>query len=540
MKMKNDTNKTGLLARYAFAGAFALVVLGSTALVPVQAHAGFFDDLVDFLDPTQHFDDGLPLLPIPSFGSDGDSTVNNITDSYNNVNSNNTINSNVGSTGSSVNGNDYNDDNDSNDDWDDDDNDNDNGGYDRLSVSCYPTRTSIEEGDRVEWWASVYGGNGNYDYDWDGTDNLSGSGSSVSKRYTNEGTKRAQLRVRSGNQTITRSCDGSVYVDGDGYDNGDDYDNYDDDLSVSCSPNVVNTGTNRTVVWTAYVSGGNGGYRYDWDGTDGLSGSSRTATESYSRTGTKSAEVTVRSNNDSVTRRCSQDVRVTNGYDVSYGGGSLTGSCVASSFSPRVGQTVTWASEAAGGNAGYSYIWSGDGVSGSGAIASAAYSTPGTKTATVTIISGGESITRLCSTTVTSGAVVSTGGTGNGGDLDVACFANKEDAGADEPVIWTGAVAGGTGTYRYDWNGSEGLEGSGPSVMRTYREGGVKFATLTVRSGNETVTAACGNVVDIGGFGLAAASLFAFGNLPFGFLAILIIMILLGMIVYLLYNKSKV
>lgn len=80
---------------------------------------------------------------------------------------------------------------------------------------------------------------------------------------------------------------------------------------------------------------------------------------------------------------------------------TLTGSCSASPNPVVTNQLVTWSTTRSGGTGSYTYSWSGtDGLSGSTQDVSKAYSTTGTKNATVVITSGNQSITRNCSVTV--------------------------------------------------------------------------------------------------------------------------------------------
>jgi hypothetical protein len=64
---------------------------------------------------------------------------------------------------------------------------------------------------------------------------------------------------------------------------------------VTCSPNLNSVITGNLVTWTASTTGGTGSYTYSWSGTDGLTGTSRTASKNYSTVGYKNAQVTVTS-----------------------------------------------------------------------------------------------------------------------------------------------------------------------------------------------------------------------------------------------------
>lgn len=89
------------------------------------------------------------------------------------------------------------------------------------------------------------------------------------------------------------------------------------------------------------------------------------------------------------------------GWDSYNNYSSLNGSCSAGVSNTSVGGLVTWTASATGGNGFYTYYWSGDeGLSSSGQTAPKTYSYGGTKNATLTITSGGQSITRTCSVNV--------------------------------------------------------------------------------------------------------------------------------------------
>jgi len=83
---------------------------------------------------------------------------------------------------------------------------------------------------------------------------------------------------------------------------------------------------------------------------------------------------------------------------------TLDGSCYVSASNVSAGSVITWSATATGGNGSYSYYWSGDdSLSGTGSSISRIYNYSGTKNASVTITSNGQSITRSCSTYVGSG-----------------------------------------------------------------------------------------------------------------------------------------
>ncbi|MEO8637999.1 MAG: hypothetical protein ABI430_03820 [Candidatus Taylorbacteria bacterium] len=64
-----------------------------------------------------------------------------------------------------------------------------------LRLGCTVDDDSVRVGDRVTRRVEISGGNSPYEIDWSGTDNLNGSGRTISKTYSSRGTKRAEVRV---------------------------------------------------------------------------------------------------------------------------------------------------------------------------------------------------------------------------------------------------------------------------------------------------------------------------------------------------------
>lgn len=365
--------------------------------------------------------------------------------------------------------------------------------------------------------------------------------------------------------------------------NGGNGGGYDDDwtrpLDASCSPSTTVADTDERVTWYGYGYGGTGSYTYEWDGDEGLDGTGSSQTIRYDREGSKSAEITVRSGGKSITKRCTQEVRVyeDDDYDRDYDDdrydhdrdydyyGPLAVSCSVNTTFAQAGTVVTWSAYVSGGNGYYSYRWDGtDGLRGSGSSVSYLYGDAGQKRAEVRVTSGGRSVTRSCSNTVTVGVPVSQVQPvpvyGQGGTIQAACFADRVSAGAGSTINWAVEASGGNGVYTYTWSGSDGLSGYGQYVSKTYNSSGSKTAYVTVTSGAESKSISCGNSVAIGGYyggsngggnggkeivkpasaGLFAAALFSLSNVPWGWVAVLVILVLFTMVMYLLFNKSKI
>jgi hypothetical protein len=359
--------------------------------------------------------------------------------------------------------------------------------YAPVYVSCYPTSSSVNTGNAVTWTSSVSGGNGVYSYSWSGTDGLTGSSASVAMPYYSSGIKTASVTVYSNGQSQTAYCSGSVNV----------YNNYPttvyyppttyySSLSVSCNANSASIPTGTSVTWSAYASGGNGVYSYSWNGTDGLIGYGQSLFYYYANPGIKTASVTVSSNGQSITQSCNNTVSVGN-YQTSYQNGYQTG-----------------------------------------------YTVP---------------------TTVV--------GSSNNNSLDIGCYADPATASINQPITWNTEVTGGVAPYTYSWTGSDGLTGSQSSVIKYYDNSGSKNAIVSVTSANGlTGTKACTNAVTVRTAGnyyapasatpvqaqpaaaptnvLPAAALFSLGNIPWGWVAVLIILVLFGTVVVVLLNSPKI
>lgn len=353
----------------------------------------------------------------------------------------------------------------------------------QLGASCYSTPTTANVGSTITWGASAYGGNGNYYISWSGSEGLSGYGTSILKSYSNAGSKYASITVTSGNQTITRNCSNVTIYDNYYYDNNYNYNynynynNYYSPLSISCYANTTSVPIDSNVYWTANVSGGNGYYSYSWSGSDWISGSGRTTNVSYRTPGTKTASVTVYSGNQTVTQTCYNSVYV--------------------------------------GNTNYNYNYNNQYY-------------------------------------------------GNNNNIQVACYPDRLSARIGAPVTWSAEATGATGNFTYSWSGSESLTGNMQSIVKIYDSRGTKNATVTVTSSNgQTASQICGNSVTItnassnGGSntnttirqnttnnqtenGLSAASLFSLKNVPWGWVAVLVILILFATVLYLLFNRNKI
>lgn len=170
-----------------------------------------------------------------------------------------------------------------------------------LDGSCYISPSNVSVNQDITFTANATGGTGNYSYSWNGSDGISSGSRTFTGRFSNPGYKTATVVITSGNQSISRSC--SVSVD-------QNY-NYYNNMNAYCIANPTSANVGQTIVWTAYVTGGNSSYyTYSWYGTDGLSyGNANSIQKSYQTAGYKTATVTVYGNNNqSVSATCSTNI----------------------------------------------------------------------------------------------------------------------------------------------------------------------------------------------------------------------------------------
>lgn len=64
-------------------------------------------------------------------------------------------------------------------------------------------------------------------------------------------------------------------------------------VAVSCTPSPSSGVTNEPITWTAQVFNHDGPFTYEWQGSDGLTGTAASVVKSYANTGTKTARVKV-------------------------------------------------------------------------------------------------------------------------------------------------------------------------------------------------------------------------------------------------------
>ncbi len=330
--------------------------------------------------------------------------------------------------------------------------------YVRLSGVCTGSPRTVKVGETVSWTTNVTasGASGGVSYEWSG--DASGSSSHVNETYNTPGTKTATVRISYGGEEIVKNCSVTVR------DNPD--------LSVYCIANPGTVYEDETVNFTAYATGGTGSYSYSWSGA--VSGNSRTVSDEFDTPRTETAHVTVTSGGKTASANCSVNVR----EKVN----SLSGTCTVSPYSVEKGETVTWRASASGGNGSYEYSWSGD-VSGDGREVSKSFNSTGTKRGTVTITSGGKSITRTCS------VVIENDNNDNDSDLNGYCYGTPENPDKGEKVKWYAVAHGGDGDYEYRWSGD--VSGTSRTETEEYNSTGTKRAKVRIESDGDTIYEEC-------------------------------------------------
>lgn len=150
-------------------------------------------------------------------------------------------------------------------------------------------------------------------------------------------------------------------------------------VTVAATPNPALLGTG--VVWTTEVRNALGPITYEWTGTDNLSRfitktqTSDELSRSYQLTGTKNANVSI--TNNGRTAICTQSIPVVR---------PMNATCSPDVTETEAGNIVNWTATVTGGQAPFTYAWSGtDNLSGTRISVAKQYNTAGTKVAQVVV-----------------------------------------------------------------------------------------------------------------------------------------------------------
>ncbi len=166
--------------------------------------------------------------------------------------------------------------------------------------------------------------------------------------------------------------------------------------------------------------------------------------------------------------------------------GQLSASFTSSPPSPLVGQAVTFTGSATGGTPGYSFSWTfGDGASGTGQVATHAYSAANTYQVTLTARdSVGGTHTTTQSITVFNQPPPP-------GVLSADFTYSPSSPLAGQPTTFTGTASGGTPPYNFAWDFGDSSSATGSTVQHSYSSSGIFTVTLTVtdNTSNESTIA---------------------------------------------------
>lgn len=276
-----------------------------------------------------------------------------------------------------------------------------------LSVSCEVDRQQRDINTNVTWTAYVWGGgpsNHSYTYTWSGDGNLTGSKKTVTKKYTSEGSKSAQVKVQNGTREETVTCNNTVNVTV-------------PPLAGTCQVSVAvrdrGDENDVDVTWKATSAGGVGTSTYSWSGSNGLIGTSSSITKNYVTAGEKIGTVHITSGSRSLNLECKMTVR---GYMLNASTTSpLIGGCSISPGNFSTSTDVTWRALAGGGSGATAttttFLWDGDnGLDGTTRNVTKKYSSLGIKTGEVRIERGEQDFTATCQINVVEQPVRGGGG----------------------------------------------------------------------------------------------------------------------------------
>ena len=401
-----------------------------------------------------------------------------------------------------------------------------------LQGACDGVPSAVQVGEEVLWTATqtstMKPSEGHYEWTWSGTNGLTGAMQLVPKTYTIAGIKTASVIIKlvlngGGIETITRSCTVAVQeppkeckleinklVDkttasigdtltytinmentgtgdctGSGVKVKDVVDPRLDFLSESHSPNIsagyetlpLYHSPTRTLYWNGddLNPGESGSITWRGEVTAPASCGPFTVLNKVSASSHEYDDFNIWVESNTVTTLVSNECVPS----------IFTATCVASPASANTNEPITYTAIPTGGTGVYEYDWTGtDGLTGGATSTLKAYSTTGTKEASVIITSGLASTTATCQATIT--------GTPPGGDpLSAVCSVNPSTLYVGGSAQWIATASGGAGSYTYEWSGSDGLSGNTIAVTHAYASIGSKSGQVSVVSGSQSITANC-------------------------------------------------
>ena len=227
-------------------------------------------------------------------------------------------------------------------------------------------------------------------------------------------------------------------------------------VNVIAAPSSTTIG--NKINFTATPTGGTAPYAYSWSGA--CTGTSQTCAKVFTLAGTYTASVKV---TDSTKKGYMTSVVAT------VTASPLSVTATASSAITTTGKQVIFTATASGGTEKYYYSWTGA-CTGSLPLCSTAFTTTGTKTATVTVTDSGGNIKVVSVSTVVNISTLS------------VTAAYSGSAVVNATVNFTATPNGGTAPYTYSWSGA--CTGTSQTCATLFATTGTKTATVTVTDAN--------------------------------------------------------
>ncbi len=300
-----------------------------------------------------------------------------------------------------------------------------------VTVSVTPSFSNVCYDGVINLTAQATGGSGSYSYSWMGPNSFTSTTNpiSISNATTaNTGTYTVIVNdsagcIGTGNSSVVVGSEINVSV-------------------ISAQSTVCPGGT---INLTAQVSGGAGGYIYNWTGPNGFTSTSNPVIiPNVIQANSGIYQVTVTDANNCV-ETGSIDITVSTPINVEVAPSQLT---------VCVGESIELLANVSGGSDIYSYQWIGpNGYSSTNnqiSISSSTLLNSGTYTVTVTDSNG-------CIGTGVSSVSVNPA-------LSVGIVSNQTVFCANGTINLTAQVSGGSGSYNYSWTGPNGYSSTGTSV----------------------------------------------------------------------------
>ncbi|MFE3846255.1 PKD domain-containing protein [Thermoplasmatota archaeon] len=296
----------------------------------------------------------------------------------------------------------------------------------------------------VSFSGSASGGVPPYTYSWTFGDSSSGSGQNPSHQYTSDGSYTATLTVTD-NSANTETDTASVSIN---------------TATLSANAGGPYSGDSCSAVsFSGSASGGCSPYTYSWSFSDGGSASGQNPSHQFASDGSYTATLTV-TGDGGQTDTDTATISITTATLTCDAGGSYEG---------YTNTPLSFSASASGGCSPYTFTWSfSDGGSASGQSVSHSFSTEGSFTATVTVISSdGQSCVDTASVSIAT-------------NPPTANAHGPYEGVVNQNIRFWGSATGGSQPYTFTWDFGDGTSGSGETPTHSYDEIGNYFVTLTV------------------------------------------------------------